>query len=61
MRLEKAGERIYYQPAALVFYEYQDHRFTLDYWRQRIERHAQAIAIIDVQARKGKLIQGSVG
>ena len=51
MRLERAGEKIYYQPAALVFHEYQEERFAWDYWLRRIEQHARTIAVIDVEIR----------
>lgn len=55
MRLEKAGEKIFYQPTALVFHEYLEDRFTWDYWLRRIAQHAQTVAVIDVQLRNKKV------
>ena len=55
MRLIDAGEKIYYQPEALIYHEYDEERFTWEYWCQRQKQSAQSWAIIDVELRHKKV------
>ena len=55
MRLMDAGEKIYYQPEALIYHEYDEERFTWEYWCQRQKQRAYTSAIIAIQIRKEKI------
>ena len=56
IRIKEAGEKIFFQPSALIIHEYCDERLTWDYFCRRLEKHARTIAIMDLQSRKRKLI-----
>ena len=55
MRLKEAGEKIYYQPEALVFHEYDEERFTWEYWCKRMQQVAHSHAIIDVLLKQKRV------
>jgi GT2 family glycosyltransferase len=55
MRFMDAGEKIYYQPEALIYHEYDEERFTWEYWCQRQKQRAYTNAIIAIQIRKEKI------
>ena len=53
-RLRDAHKKILFQPAATVFHEYCEERFTWDFWEQRIDRQAHGDAIVDTRKSKVK-------
>lgn len=54
-RLIQAGEKVLYQPKAVVYHEYREDRFTWDYWLKRIEDHAHSRAVSDVLIYKRRI------
>lgn len=56
IRIKEAGEKIFFQPSALIIHEYCDERLTWDYFWQRLEKHARTIAIMDLQSGRSKLM-----
>lgn len=55
VRLKNAGEKILYQPKAVVFHRYDEQRFTWEYWCERIRRAAYSNAILDVLIYRRKV------
>jgi len=54
MRLKAARKKILFQPAATVFHEYCEERFTWDFWEQRIDKQARGDVIVDTYIKKVK-------
>ncbi len=55
VRLKNAGERILYQPKAVVFHRYDEQRFTWEYWCERIRQAAHGSAVLDVLIHRRKI------
>lgn len=55
MRLKEGGEKILYQPDAVVFHEYHEERFTWEFWCKRIQQQAHSNAIIDILLKQERM------